>query len=127
MEKPRPCRFVRGLLRISGQFAVLKSPVIKKRNTTADEVNNLAIESKQLGKELNLSDSQKEQLRTFLTEKYEQLQEYKKQNPHITKEDIVQYVAKNRAAGRENIEKFNHCCFRWSGALVWITRLLKKA
>jgi len=94
---------------------------------TPDELNNMATELKRLGTELNLSDSQKEQLRTFLTEKYEQLQEYKKQNPHITKEDIVQYVAKNRAAGRENIEKFNHCCFRWSGALVWITRLLKKA
>ena len=52
------------------------------------------------------SDSQKEQLRTFLTEKYQQLQEYKKNNPHITKEDITQYIAKNRAAGREKIEKF---------------------
>jgi len=73
---------------------------------TADELNNIATELKRLGTELNLSDSQKEQLRTFLTEKYEQLQEYKKQNPHITKEDIVQYVAKNRAAGREKIERF---------------------
>ena len=73
---------------------------------TPDELNNIATELKRLGGELNLSDSQKDQLKTFLTEKYEQLQEYKKNNPNITKEDIVQYIAKNRAAGREKIEKF---------------------
>ena len=68
---------------------------------TADELNNMATELKRLGAELKLSDSQKEQLRTFLTEKYEQLQEYKKQNPHITKEDIVQYVAKIEKTGEQ--------------------------
>jgi periplasmic protein CpxP/Spy len=61
---------------------------------------------RRLGTELNLNDSQKEQLKTFLTEKYEQLQEYKKQNPNLSKEDVVQYIAKNRSAGREKIEKF---------------------
>jgi hypothetical protein len=73
---------------------------------TPEEVNNIASELKRLGGELNLSDSQKDQLKTFLTEKYEQLQEYKKHNPNLSKDDIVQYIAKNRAAGREKIEKF---------------------
>jgi hypothetical protein len=73
---------------------------------TPDELNTIAVELKRLVKELNLSDSQREQLRTFLTEKYEQLQEYKKQNPSISREDIAQYLAKNRTAGREKIEKF---------------------
>ena len=73
---------------------------------TPEELNNIATELKRLGGELNLSDTQKEQVRTFLTEKYEQLQQYKKNNPNITKEDITQYIAKNRAAGREKIEKF---------------------
>lgn len=73
---------------------------------TPDELNNIAVELKRLGTELNLSDSQREQLRTFLTEKYEQLQEYKKQNPNISREDIAKYIAKNRVAGREKIEKF---------------------
>jgi hypothetical protein len=73
---------------------------------TPDELNNIAGELKRLGTELNLSDSQREQLRTFLTEKYEQLQEYKKQNPNISREDIAKYIAKNRAAGRGKIEKF---------------------
>ena len=69
---------------------------------TPEELNNIANELKRLGGELNLSDSQKEQVRTFLTDKYEQLQEYRKNNPNISKEDIAQYIAKNRAAGRRN-------------------------
>ena len=73
---------------------------------TPEELNNVAAELKRLGTELNLTDNQKEQLKTFLTEKYEELQEYKKQNPNISREDIAQYIAKNRAAGREKIEKF---------------------
>jgi len=73
---------------------------------TPEELNNIANELKRLGGELKLSDSQKEQLRTFLTDKYEQLQEYRKNNPNISKEDITQYIAKNRAAGREKLEKF---------------------
>jgi len=73
---------------------------------TPEELNNVATELKRLGTELNLTDNQKEQLRTFLTDKYEQLQEYKKQNPNVSREDIAQYIAKNRAAGREKIEKF---------------------
>ena len=73
---------------------------------TPEELNNIANELKRLGGELNLSDNQKEQLRTFLTDKYEQLQEYRKNNPNISKDDIAQYIAKNRAAGREKIEKF---------------------
>jgi periplasmic protein CpxP/Spy len=73
---------------------------------TPEELGNIANELKRLGGELNLSDEQKGQLKSFLTEKYEQLQEYKKQNPNITKEDVARYVAKNRATGREKLEKF---------------------
>jgi periplasmic protein CpxP/Spy len=73
---------------------------------TPEDINNIAIELRRLGGELNLTDNQKEQLKTFLTDKYEKLQEYKRQNPNLSKEDIAQYVAKNRAAGREKIEKF---------------------
>jgi len=73
---------------------------------TPEEITNIANELKRLGTELNLSDNQKDQLKAFLTEKYEKLQEYRKQNPNVSNEDIRQYVAKNRAAGREKIEKF---------------------
>ena len=73
---------------------------------TPDELNNIATELKRLGGELKLSDQQKEDLKSFLTEKYEKFQEYRRQNPNISKEDVANYIAKNRAAGREKLEKF---------------------
>ena len=73
---------------------------------TPDELNNIAVELKRLGSELNLSDHQKESLKTFLTEKDEKLQEYRKENPNLSKEDVAKYIARNRDAGREKIEKF---------------------
>jgi hypothetical protein len=86
------------------QISTNSSP--EREAMTPDEITNIATELKRLGGELNLNDSQKEQLRNFLTEKYEQLQEYKKHNPNLSKEDIIQYIAKNRSAAREKIEKF---------------------
>jgi len=73
---------------------------------TPDELNNIAVELKRLGSELNLSDKQKEDLRSYLTEKYEKLQEYRKQNPNVSKEDIAQYIAKNRDVGRQKLQAF---------------------
>jgi protein CpxP len=73
---------------------------------TSDELNNITVELKRLGSELNLSDKQKEELKTFLTEKYEMLQEYREHNPKVSREDIAQYVAKNRSAGHEKLENF---------------------
>jgi hypothetical protein len=70
---------------------------------TPEEINNIATELRRLGSELNLTDSQREQLRTFLTDKYEKLQEYKRQNPNLSKEDTAQYIAKQNM-GRRNRE-----------------------
>jgi hypothetical protein len=83
-----------------------KYPAQKESDMTPDELNNIAVELKRLGGELNLSDEQKDKLKVFLTEKYEKLQEYRKQNPNVSKEDIAQYIAKNRSAGREKLEQF---------------------
>jgi protein CpxP len=73
---------------------------------TPEEMNNIAFELERAGSELNLSDQQKEGLKTFLTEKYEKLQEYRKAKPNLSKEDVLQYIAKNRSAGREKLERF---------------------
>ena len=96
---------IRTPLRFS-RFAICRNPARKWSNITPEEVSNIAAELKRLGAELNLSDSQKDQLKSFLTEKYEQLQEYRKQNPSLSKEDIAKYIAKNREAGRQKLEKF---------------------
>ena len=73
---------------------------------TPDELNNIATELKRIGGELNLSEGQKEGLKTFLTDRFEKLQEYRKQNPNVSKEDVVKYLAKHREAAREKLEKF---------------------
>src|SRR5262252_10581145 len=96
---------IRTPLRFS-RFAICRNPARKWSNMTPEEVSNIAAELKRLGTELNLSDSQKDQLKSFLTEKYEQLQEYRKQNPNLSKEDVTKYIAKNREAGRQKLEKF---------------------
>jgi len=96
---------IRTPLRFS-RIAICRNPARKWSNMTPEEVSNIAAELKRLGTELNLSDSQKDQLKSFLTEKYEQLQEYRKQNPNLSKEDVTKYIAKNREAGRQKLEKF---------------------
>ena len=73
---------------------------------TPDELNTIANELKRFGTELNLSDTQKEHLKTFLTEKYQKLQEFKQQNPNATKDDLARNLATLRSAGREKLEKF---------------------
>jgi len=56
--------------------------------------------------DLNLSDEQKEKLRGFLSEAHEKVEEYRKQNPNATKEDVVRKVAENRNEIRERLTKF---------------------
>jgi periplasmic protein CpxP/Spy len=66
----------------------------------------IANELKQFAGELNLSDEQKDQLRGFLSEAHERLQDYRKQNPNATKEDLVRKVAENRSEIRGRLTKF---------------------
>jgi periplasmic protein CpxP/Spy len=105
-EKSRADRIIRNRSDPVFCDSTKRNPARKKGKMTPEEINNIAAELRRLGGELNLSDSQKEQLKIFLTDKYEKLQEYKRQNPNLSREDITQYIAKNRAAGREKIEKF---------------------
>jgi len=66
----------------------------------------VAAELKQLVGNLNLSDEQQEKLRGFMTEAREKVEEYRKQNPNATKEDLVRKVAENRGEIRERLTKF---------------------
>ena len=71
-----------------------------EREQVANELKRFATE------DLNLSSDQKEKLHGFLTEAYEKVQDYKKQNPNATREDLVRKVAENRTAIRERLTKF---------------------
>jgi ribosomal protein L16 Arg81 hydroxylase len=66
----------------------------------------VAAEMKQLVGNLNLSEEQQEKLRGFLSEAREKVEEYRKQNPSATKEDLVRKVAENRSEIRERLTKF---------------------
>jgi len=66
----------------------------------------VANELKQFAGDLNLSDDQKEKLRGFLSEARERVDEYRKQNPNATNQDLVRKVAENRNDIRERLTKF---------------------
>ena len=68
---------------------------------TPEDLRTIATELKRFGKELNLSQAQKGQLKTFLTEKYQKLQEFRQQNPNASKDDLTRHLATTRSAGRE--------------------------
>jgi periplasmic protein CpxP/Spy len=70
---------------------------------TTDAVAN---ELKRLAQELNLSDSQKEQLKTHLAERHARLQEFMQQNPNISRQEMIQKVNSMRGSIREQIVKF---------------------
>ena len=72
----------------------------EEREQVANELKRFATE------DLNLSSDQKEKLHGFLTEAYEKVQDYRKQNPNATREDLIRRVAENRTAIRERLTKF---------------------
>jgi hypothetical protein len=73
---------------------------------TPDQREELAAELKRFSTALALSDAQKEQLKTALTEAYGKLQEFKQRNPSVMKEELVQKIAANRSALRERVVAF---------------------
>jgi len=73
---------------------------------TPKTTDAVASELKRLAQELNLSDSQKEQLRTHLAERHAKLQEFMQQNPNISRQDMIQKVNSIRGSIREQIVKF---------------------
>jgi ribosomal protein L14E/L6E/L27E len=55
---------------------------------------------------LSLSDTQKEQLRTYLADKHAKVQEFMQQNPNISRKELVQKIASIRSSLREQVVKF---------------------
>ncbi len=72
----------------------------------SEQVDAVTTELKRFAEELNLSDIQKEQLRTFLADKHSRLQEFKRQNPNISRPELVQKIASIRGSLREQVVKF---------------------
>ena len=66
----------------------------------------VAAELKQFGASLNLSDDQKNQLRTALENGREKLDEIRKAHPDLTKADVIEKLKSVRAGARERVVKF---------------------
>jgi protein CpxP len=73
---------------------------------TPERIDAVTTELKKFAQELSLSDSQKEQLRTHLTDKYARLQEFLKQNANISRTELVQKIVSIRGSLREQVVKF---------------------
>ncbi len=73
---------------------------------TPEQRDVVASELKQIGAKLNLSNDQREKLQAFMTEASEKVQEYKKQNPNASPEDLIKRVAENRASLRQRLVNF---------------------
>jgi protein CpxP len=71
-----------------------------------EKLDAVTVELKRFAQELHLSDSQKEQLRTHLADKYAKLQEFRQQNPNISKTDLIKKIASARGALREQVARF---------------------
>ena len=75
-------------------------------NLSAEEREQVVTEVKRFASDLNLTDDQKEKLRTALTEAREKIAEYMQQNPNATKADVISKVLANRDAIRQRVVNF---------------------
>jgi periplasmic protein CpxP/Spy len=73
---------------------------------TSEQRDALVNELRKIGAELNLSDEQKQKVQSFMAEASEKVQEYKKQNPGATQQDVIEKIKENRAGLRERLENF---------------------
>jgi protein CpxP len=73
---------------------------------TPEKTDAVESELRRFAQELNLSDSQKEQLRTHLRGTKTKLQEFMQQNPNMSRQDIIKKVVSARASIREQVVKF---------------------
>jgi hypothetical protein len=73
---------------------------------TTDQREQVANELKKFGADLNLTDDQKNKLRTFMEQAREKVQAYRTANPNASNADIMKAIAQNRDQIREQVTKF---------------------
>ena len=71
-----------------------------------ERLDAVTTELKRFAQSLNLSDTQKTQLRTILTEKHAKIQEFRQQNPNISRQDLIQRITSLRGSLREHVVNF---------------------
>jgi predicted HTH transcriptional regulator len=69
-------------------------------------MREVVVEVEQIATDLNLSESQNKQLKSTLAQARENIQQYKQENPNVTREQLVSKIAANRGAIRERVGAF---------------------
>jgi hypothetical protein len=73
---------------------------------TPETIEAVGNEVRRFAQELNLSEAQKAQLRNYLTEKHQNVEEFRRQNPHISRKELAQKVSMIRASMRQHVIGF---------------------
>jgi periplasmic protein CpxP/Spy len=73
---------------------------------TAEEREQVVSELKRFAQDLNLNDQQKEKLQHALVEAREKIGEYRKNNPRMTRAEIVAKVKDHRTEIRQRVVSF---------------------
>jgi hypothetical protein len=81
-------------------------PLKENKTMSPEKLDAVTTELKRFAQSLNLSDAQKTQLRNFLTEKHGKIQEFRQQNPNISRQDLIQKITSLRGSLREQVVKF---------------------
>ena len=71
-----------------------------------EKLDAVTTELKRFGQSLNLSDDQKTQLRSMLTETHAKIQRFKQENPNISRQDLIQKITSMRGSLRPQVVKF---------------------
>ena len=73
---------------------------------TPEQREAVANELKRIGPLLHLSEDQRQRLQETMSEASEKVQEYRKQNPNATQEDVIKKIADNPATIRQRVVNF---------------------
>jgi hypothetical protein len=71
-----------------------------------ETVDAVTTELKRFAQQLNLSESQKEQLKTYLAAKHAELEKYRGEHPNLSRGELVQRIGAARGSLREQVVKF---------------------
>jgi hypothetical protein len=94
------------LLRSQARSAHLRTAKDNMMNLSIGQLQEVAAELRQFATELNLSDDQKERLKTVWTEGRAQLNQYKQENPKVTGDQLLAKIAVIRSSLRQQVVSF---------------------
>jgi hypothetical protein len=94
------------LFRSQARSAHLRTAKDNMMNLSIGQLQEVAAELRQFATDLNLSDDQRERLKTVWTEGRAQLNQYKQENPKVTGDQLLAKIAVIRSSLRQQVVSF---------------------